>query len=282
MNTIQKVIDIRPAQSIIGDCHLILESTGSGVSCLWYKSEGRSIEGVVVFSYPSGFSESADVSALNDLLKTESILPFPKNKVSFFYNLSDSVLIPSQFVSATSGTFSLSLLFGEAADMRHYQEEISDAAITHCYRISDKIDTFWNQNISDFQPKHSLNSLLRKMNCPNNEDAFFCIFMPQTVQVIFFKKGALQMIKHIVFDTPRNAAYHLLNICEQYEVKASDIPLLVQGMIDTDSNLYRELFLYFDNINFLQPDTDSLLAPALSSYPGHYFNHLFLLAACVS
>jgi hypothetical protein len=91
----------------------------------------------------------------------------------------------------------------------------------------------------------------------------------------------LQVIQNFQYKVPEDAAYHLLNVCERFEVKANDTVLHLNGMIDPDSNLYNELYKYFLQTAFGTLPEIFTYNEEIKKYPEHYFSHLFELAACV-
>jgi hypothetical protein len=95
------------------------------------------------------------------------------------------------------------------------------------------------------------------------------------------KNGQLQVIQNFEFNTPEDAIYHLLNICQSFETDATQTILTVSGMVDADSNLYNELHKYFLQINFADLPDNFKYTEEIKNYPVHYFSHLFATAICV-
>ena len=102
------------------------------------------------------------------------------------------------------------------------------------------------------------------------------------MKVVLFKGGEVQMVQIFEYTTPTDAAYQLLNICNQYDLSPKEIPLTVSGFIDKKSNLFDELYRYFLNIDLDKPDNGVAIATHISQYPVHFFSHLILLVKCVS
>ena len=109
-----------------------------------------------------------------------------------------------------------------------------------------------------------------------------CIFFHNSIKVFLFNGPALQLVQQFNYDTPVDAAYHLLNCCEQYNLAAAEITLMLSGMIDEQSKLYTELYRYFLSIEFEQTDKEIELHDRIKFYPSHFFSHLTGLASCVS
>jgi hypothetical protein len=115
----------------------------------------------------------------------------------------------------------------------------------------------------------------------NSKDLLYCNFNPHNFIVFLKKDGQLQVIQNFEFDIATDAVFHLLNICQSFDVNTGQIALWVSGTVDTDSVLYNELYKYFLNITFLNLPANFNYAGQIKNYPEHYFSHLFALAACV-
>ena len=90
--------------------------------------------------------------------------------------------------------------------------------------------------------------------------------------------GELQILQSYRYKTPEDVVFHILNVCENFEVK--DVGLQLFGMIEKDSALFRELHKYFLNIHFGVLPGNCNYAEGIKEFPAHYFSHLFSLAPC--
>jgi hypothetical protein len=104
-------------------------------------------------------------------------------------------------------------------------------------------------------------------------------FVPGQFQIVVKKNGQLVLAQMYEYQTPLDVVYYLLKIVEELSLPKDEIYLILSGLIEEDSDLYRELHQYFRNIHFMNapsnaiPDTD---------YPGHFFTSISNLAICVS
>ena len=71
-------------------------------------------------------------------------------------------------------------------------------------------------------------------------------------------------------------------MCQQNEVSATDVVLVLNGMIETTSNLYKEMYKFFLNISVDALPEKVLLAENFDGLSEHYFSPLVKLAKCVS
>jgi hypothetical protein len=127
---------------------------------------------------------------------------------------------------------------------------------------------------------HATSLQLEKFHA--DDEFLHCIFFHNSIKVFMFKGAALQIVQQFSYNLPVDAAYHLLNCCEQYNFKPTEARLILSGMIDEKSKLYTELYRYFLNIEFEKPDNRIGLHDRIKFYPPHFFSHLTGLALCVS
>jgi hypothetical protein len=72
-----------------------------------------------------------------------------------------------------------------------------------------------------------------------------------------------------------------LKACNQFSLSREEIQLFISGLIEKESQLFRELYLNFLNIQFREP-TWRLAGNGDKEYPSHFFTSLNDLARCAS
>jgi hypothetical protein len=93
------------------------------------------------------------------------------------------------------------------------------------------------------------------------------------------KGGALQLAQIYQYTTPLDVAYYLLKIVAAFGFNQSQVYLVLSGLIDEKSALYKELQSYFIQLHFSRPQQ---LALPESELPAHFFTSIYNLAACAS
>lgn len=121
-------------------------------------------------------------------------------------------------------------------------------------------------------------SLLAKQNFSSG-DLVKIIFYRDTFVTVLAKGGELQFIHMHHYKSGADVVYHLLNICDQFNITGAS--LLIGGMIEIDSDLHREINHYFKNISFDTLPAGYEFADGLKKISPHYFSHLFSIALCV-
>ena len=157
---------------------------------------------------------------------------------------------------------------------------VTSAIIYNHYRIPKEIAAVFTERFPKAVFFHSTSLQLEQLN--QETDLLYCIIYHNSLKTILYKEGKLQIVQQFNYTIPEDVAYHLLNICEQFAVKPSEIPLRLSGMIDEHSKLYIELYNYFLNIHFENVADGIYTTDEMKTLPAHFFSHLTSLALCVS
>ena len=106
-------------------------------------------------------------------------------------------------------------------------------------------------------------------------------FYTDKMIVMICKGGQLQLIQTFAYQDSKDAAYNLLNCCEQLHLKQEEVVVDLAGLIERKSALHEELQKYFLNISFDHMDDSIKVTDELREYPLHYFSSLLKMAICV-
>lgn len=100
----------------------------------------------------------------------------------------------------------------------------------------------------------------------------------ESFRVLLLKNNRLQLFQTFPYASPSDVLYYLLSVCEAQLVSPAEVDLILTGLLEKDSALYRELWQYFKNITL----RDATSVPADFPYPAHYFTTLNDLLLCAS
>ena len=157
---------------------------------------------------------------------------------------------------------------------------VTSASIYNHYRIPKQIEVVFAQRFPKADIFHATSLQLEQLS--QEKDLLYCIIYHNILKVILYKDGKLQVVQQFSYTSPEDAAYHLLNVCEQFAVKPSETKLRLSGMVDEHSKLYVGLSNYFLNICFENVADGLYVQEELKELPAHFFSHLTALALCVS
>lgn len=103
-------------------------------------------------------------------------------------------------------------------------------------------------------------------------------FAPGQFRVLARNNGRLQLLQQYRYEAPLDVVYYLLRIASESGLPGADTTLVLSGLIDEESALYRELHQFFGRIHFAAPEG----VTAEEGRPAHFFTSLYNLAQCVS
>ena len=234
---------------------------------------------VVVYSFSQGMNATAMEAEFNEIFRTENYLQQAFKKINIVWTFDQSTLIPAEFFDKESCEQVLDLVYGDLNKGLLKTDFMFHHNIHNVYRVPQ-----WAINAlpSSFQYVNQTHqhSLLPDIVAKTG-DRLFVIFYNSRLTVLLMKAGAIQVIQHFEYETPDDAAWHLLNVCQSFEMKPDDTVLQLSGMIDTGSSLYTNLYRYFLHVELAGLPGNATFTEAIKHYPPHFFSYLFTQALCV-
>ncbi|MFM8710167.1 MAG: DUF3822 family protein [Sphingomonadales bacterium] len=98
----------------------------------------------------------------------------------------------------------------------------------------------------------------------------------ETFRVLLLKNNRLQLFQTYPYASPADVLYYLLSICEAQLVSPVEVSVVLTGLFEQDSALYKELWQYFTQVELREA---GFMADDLS-FPQHYFTTLNDLLLC--
>ena len=267
------------SQGIDNDTAQLLITIGpAGISFIVLEVE-NSFSTVVVYTFTQGLSPEKIAEEIKTIVGQESILNESFKNTNIIWNFKESILVPGEFFNTVTNTEMLNLVYGDAGQYEVKTDFVFRHNMHNVYRLPEQVVAALPATWQYAHQTHQY-SLLPDL-AEKTGDCLKAIFYSNSFTVMLTKAGKLQIIQHFDYQNADDVAYHLLNICDSFAVKADEAILQVSGMIDTGSNLYATLYKYFLNIELASLPADATYSDAIKSYPAHFFSHLFTLALCV-
>ena len=130
-----------------------------------------------------------------------------------------------------------------------------------------------------YQAVHVHTAALQSRFVNDDGNAILLHFTSKEFRVVALKNGQLQLAQIYPFTAPLDVVYYLLMISAQYDMPQADTKLILSGLLDEASALYKELYQYYVQVEFAY-HPDVVLPP--TDYHQHYFSSILNLAACAS
>jgi hypothetical protein len=98
----------------------------------------------------------------------------------------------------------------------------------------------------------------------------------ETFRVLLLKNNRLQLFQSYPYSNPADVLYYLLSICEAQLVSPAEVTVVLTGLLEQESALYKELWQYFTHVELREAGFVSEDLP----FPQHYFTTLNDLLLC--
>lgn len=115
----------------------------------------------------------------------------------------------------------------------------------------------------------------------NSEQSFLCLHAEsQYMEIAFLLSGKLQFYNRFCFENPEQFIYFPHFVCKQLGLNPAEVNLLLSGVIDETSGLYKLLQTYFRHLDFCELPGTFKYSKRLYDVPQHYFYSLMNLELC--
>ena len=250
----------------IGDRHFsfaITDKTGDELYCLAYYTADE---------------------ITSDLL-TETISEHPELNVTFFevqvcYDHSRSLLVPLQYYYIEGSKVLLNTMYGLNGKSPVIADAINEWQLFNVYTVPDSIQEWINRKYAACKFRHHF-TLAIKMMPSGSDDRLLINIRTDEFSFIAIKNNKLLIAQTHLYSSPEDICYFLLKTCHQFSLSQEQVQLTVSGLIEKESQLYREMYQFFVHVEFREP-TWKMPATEDQGYPAHYFTSLNDLARCAS
>lgn len=231
--------------------------------------------------YTTGDKNTRDI--LEEIISGDPVLQQFGQQAIIVYNFPDANLIPSEHFKTELKAPVTRLLYGDVASDLIFDEHVHDWNIHNIYTVSRDLHTLCREKFRAGKYWHLYTMILRwsKENSVTSGSFARVIFYNDKFITAFFINGALQLMQTFSYQTPEDAAYYLLLICKQFNIRPEQMTLNISGLIDTQSALYVELVKYFSEVHYEGLPDDYATDGILQEYPAHYFSPMLRMSLCV-
>jgi hypothetical protein len=191
------------------------------------------------------------------------------------YGFSGSVLVPSGNYRKEGGDLLLSVLCGIKQSSSVVSEAVPEWQLYNVYELPDSIHNRFRKKFPRATFRHSQSLTLRSSNPAKAENCLQVDFRSEDFSVLALKQGQLLLANTFEYAAPADVVFHLLKICQNFDLLQQAVLIQLSGLIDKDSALYKELNLYFIHIEFREANWNGS-----AEYPAHFFTTLNDLAQC--
>jgi len=251
---------------------VLLCEWGAAHCCIaWYNEALKTLSDLHYVSF-----DLLDEPMVENLLEALSQRAPRAKQMVICSSFPQAVLTPAKLYNRDSNL--ISNLFG-----RRFSPQFSDAVnewqLINVFAFPNNIGAAITKRFPSATVTHVHTPELKIYNGFVAENQVVVHFTPKHFRVTVKQSGQLQLAQIYFYSAPLDVVYYLLKIVEELNLDKEDTTLILAGLIDQESPLYKEIESYFLNVHFAKASTISLSG---NDQPQHFFTSLYNLAACVS
>jgi len=218
---------------------------------------------------------------LYDMFSNHAELNSSFSDVLISYDHPKSVLVPSEYYNMDTAKAILNTMYGVNGQSSSVNSEAMNKwQMYNVYAVPKDIHEWMNRKFPSGKYSHYY-TLESKMMPDGLADHFIIDIHMDEFSVIAVKTNKLLIAQTYSYSTPGDILYYLLKICGHFSLSQEKVQLMISGLIEKDSQLFKELYQYFLHVEFRDPAW-KVPATEETEYPAHFFTSLNDLARCAS
>ncbi|WP_158512922.1 DUF3822 family protein [Flavisolibacter tropicus] len=170
-------------------------------------------------------------------------------------------------------------LYNSAKPVVALSDNVNEWQVKNHYLLPKAIHNVINHKFSNVSYINFFTVALKGDNGIVASEQIAVHFSPNQFSVLVKKSGQLQLAQLYSYQSPLDVVYYLMKIVDEFNLSKEETVLIISGLIEESSDLYREMYQYFPNIQFATSTMPSIEG---DTYPSHFFTSIYNLAACVS
>lgn len=237
-----------------------------------FNHESRSLAGLHYFT----FDQPASAEEIEEVIKSQKSNGLRYERVVFCSGFPQAVLVPRPMFSETEPPVAY---LTKEKRVKYFHDQIGEWQVVNNYAFPEKIYKRVKEAFGNIQMGHVYTTALRTYNGHTFTAQVAVDFTPRSFRVVVKKEGQILLAQMYEYTAPLDVVYYLLKIYQELQLSKEETHLVLSGLIDEASALYKELYSYFLNIHFAHPTGLSLHD---KEHPAHFFASIYNLAQCVS
>ena len=267
MNTVFQIGNLTGDQ---GDS-LFLEIGQTFCSVALLNSSTKSAQFIGMYAFDAVSLEDS----VDEVLKMTSIDGGNHKNIIISPAFPEAMLIPNRFYHHKS------LLFNSLYNLNHYfvlNDPIAEWQLFNIYAVPVLVHNKLAEQFPFASYMHAYTPFLKIYNGFTSDHQLSAHFIGKQFRVVVKKHHHVQLAQTYTYSSPMDVVYFLLKICSEFQLPQDELQIIISGLIDENSALYKELHRFFLHLHFA---TGTTLSLPEHDHPNHFFTSIHNLAACV-
>ena len=189
---------------------------------------------------------------LQDIFKKEKSLQYDFETVTVIHQNNLNTLVPNEYFKEDALKSYLKYSIKTIATDLITFDELDFMNSKNVYIPYVNINNFLFQNFGEFEYKHYSSVLLEKLfSIASNDICCYIHVSKSTFDIVIIKNSNLQFFNVFEYKTKEDFMYYVLFTLEQLDLSTEETLVSILGDMEEDSDLFRLMYTYIRNIDFL-------------------------------
>ena len=189
---------------------------------------------------------------LQDIFKKEKSLQYDFETVTVIHQNNLNTLVPNEYFKKDALKSYLKYSIKTIATDLITFDELDFMNSKNVYVPYVNINNFLFQNFGEFEYKHYSSVLLEKLfSIATNDICCYIHVSKSTFDIVIIKNSNLQFFNVFEYKTKEDFMYYVLFTLEQLDLSKEETLVYILGYMEEDSDLFRLMYTYIRNIDFL-------------------------------
>lgn len=225
-------------------------------------------------------ADEIDQEVLSAIHSDHSELSRSFYTVQVSYDHPKNVLVPNRLFDAHASKSILDAMHGASAQSSLISEAVNEWQLYNVYAVPADVQEWVRRKFPAATYRHHFTLGIKSMPAVSPDRIVVNIHTDE-FSFIAVKDNKLLIAQTHLYTSPEDICYYLLKTGHQFSLSQEQVQLSVSGLIEKESQLYRELYQFFVNVEFRLP-TWTMPVMEEHEYPPHFFTTLNDLARCAS
>ena len=189
---------------------------------------------------------------LQDIFKKEKSLQYDFETVTVIHQNNLNTLVPNEYFKKDALKSYLKYSIKTIATDLITFDELDFMNSRNVYVPYVNINNFLFQNFGEFEYKHYSSVMLEKLfSIATNDICCYIHVSKSTFDIVIIKNSNLQFFNIFEYKTKEDFMYYVLFTLEQLDLSTEETLVSILGDMEEDSDLFRLMYTYIRNIDFL-------------------------------
>jgi len=168
-------------------------------------------------------------------------------------------------------------------DWQTKSDDLNGLAAQNVYAYPTKMLQFAREHFPGSRIYHIASAfLLAHRSLPDllNGQKVFAHIWNRQFQLIYYEGRELQFVNMFSYHSSNDFIYYLMLLFDQFDLDPQTVPVYLSGQINTDSEIYRLLTRYVQEVATMPAPAFLSLGKAFHANPAYHYYDLFALLPC--